>query len=182
MAETKRDSLSEKVIGAAIEVHRALVLRSGNTLAFDRRCIPRGGVARAWRTAGQYAGVLAPCPAGPPAPPMRHRISETEHLGPGLLESAYEECLCCELSACNAPFRRQAPLPVRYKNVQSVYGYRIDLVIEGALSVEIKAAEGLTRFYEAQLLTYLRLSGLRRGLLTNFNVLLLKAGIKRFVL
>jgi GxxExxY protein len=121
--EAQRDSLTEKVIGAAIEVHRAL--------------------------------------------------------GPGLLESAYEECLCWELSSIDLKFKRQVDLPVIYKKVKLDCGYRMDLVIENNLIVEIKTVEKILAIHQAQLLTYLRLSGCRTGLLINFNVPVLKDGIKR---
>jgi GxxExxY protein len=121
--EAQRDSLSEAVIGAAIEVHRAL--------------------------------------------------------GPGLLESAYEECLCYELSAKEVGFRRQVELPVNYKDVKLDCGYRMDIVVSHTLVVELKTVEKLLPVHQAQLLTYLKLSGLHTGLLINFNVPVLKQGIKR---
>ncbi len=102
-------------------------------------------------------------------------------LGPGLLESAYEECLCYELSKRELSFERQRPLPVRYEEVLLDCGYRMDLVVKQSLVVEIKAVETLTRLHEAQLLTYLKLSGLRKGLLLNFNSRVLRTGIKRLV-
>ena len=100
-------------------------------------------------------------------------------LGPGLLESAYEECLCHELSLAEIAFERQKPLPVHYKEVNLDCGYRLDLVIEQKLIVELKAVESLLPVHEAQLLTYLKLSALTLGLLINFNVPVLKSGIKR---
>jgi GxxExxY protein len=100
-------------------------------------------------------------------------------LGPGLLESAYEECLCHELSGAGLRFERQAPLPVKYKEVNLDCGYRLDLVVERQLVVELKTVEQLLPVHEAQLLTYLKLSGLSLGLLINFNVPVLKAGIRR---
>lgn len=121
--EVQRDSLTEKVIGAAIAVHRAL--------------------------------------------------------GPGLLESAYEECLCYELSDAGLVFKRQVQLPVSYKMVKLDCGYRMDIVVSESLVLEIKTVEKLLPIHQAQLLTYLRLSGLRTGLLINFNVPILKNGIKR---
>ncbi len=124
--ETGRDPLTDKAIGLAIEVHRAL--------------------------------------------------------GPGLLESAYEECLCFELKEANIAYRRQVPLPVVYKSVKLDCGYRMDIVIEGQLIVELKTVERLLPIHEAQLLTYLKLSGIRTGLLLNFNCDVLKNGIKRMVL
>lgn len=102
-------------------------------------------------------------------------------LGPGLLESAYEECLCHELSVSGIGFERQRPLPVHYKNVKLDCGYRLDLVIEEKVIVELKTVEGLLPIHEAQLLTYLKLSGLTLGLLINFNVATLKTGIRRIV-
>ena len=105
-----------------------------------------------------------------------------KHLGPGLLESAYEECLCRELSLRGIPFQRQVELPVEYKGIRLNVGYRMDLVVKDSLVVELKAVEKLEPIHEAQLLTYLRLSGMRIGLLINFNVPVLKDGIKRFVL
>jgi GxxExxY protein len=103
-------------------------------------------------------------------------------LGPGLLESAYEECLCFELRQAGIAFRRQVALPVVYKEVRLDIGYRIDIVIEEQLIVELKTVEKLAPIHEAQLLTYLRLSGLKIGLLLNFNTSVLKNGIKRMVL
>jgi GxxExxY protein len=102
-------------------------------------------------------------------------------LGPGLLESAYEECLCHELSLAETKFERQKPLPVHYKGVNLDCGYRLDLVVEQKVIVELKAVENLLPIHEAQLLTYLKLSGLTLGLLINFNVAMLKQGIKRIV-
>jgi len=102
-------------------------------------------------------------------------------LGPGLLESAYEECLCHELSLTGVKFERQKPLSVHYKGVNLDCGYRLDLIIEQKVIVELKAVEGLLPIHEAQLLTYLKLSGMTLGLLINFNVAMLKQGIKRIV-
>jgi GxxExxY protein len=124
--QRERDSLTESVIGLAIEVHRAL--------------------------------------------------------GPGLLESAYQECLCYELKAKGIAFGRQVSLPVVYKSVKLDCGYRMDLVVDDRLVVELKTVEKILPVHEAQLLTYLRLSGLRTGLLLNFNTAVLKNGIKRMVL
>ena len=124
--QSERDSLTESVIGLAIEVHRAL--------------------------------------------------------GPGLLESAYQECLCYELKANGIAFGRQVALPVVYKSVKLDCGYRMDLVVDDRLVVELKTVEKILPIHEAQLLTYLRLSGIRTGLLLNFNTAVLKNGIKRMVL
>lgn len=118
--------LTEKVIGAAIEVHRAL--------------------------------------------------------GPGLLESAYEECLAHEMGLRGLRFDRQMPLPVTYKGVNLDCGYRLDFLVENAVVLELKAVESIVPIYEAQVLTYLKLGGWTVGLLINFNVPVLKQGIKRIVL
>ena len=109
-------------------------------------------------------------------------IEVHRQLGPGLLESAYEECLCCELREAGLTFRRQVPLPVIYKAVRLDCGYRIDIVVEEAVILELKTVERLIPIHEAQLLTYLRLSGLRTGLLLNFNSPVLRDGIRRMVL
>ncbi|HUO08538.1 MAG TPA: GxxExxY protein [Phycisphaerae bacterium] len=123
--DTSRDELSERVIGAAIEVHRAL--------------------------------------------------------GPGLLESAYQECLEYELNEQGIAAAREVILPIQYKKLRLKKGYKLDLVVEGQLIVELKAVEKTLWIHEAQLLTYLKLSGIKRGLLLNFNVPLLKDGIKRMI-
>jgi GxxExxY protein len=103
-------------------------------------------------------------------------------LGPGLLESAYEVCLCHELRVRNISFAREVPLPVYYKDVCLECGYRIDVCVEDRVVVELKSVEELTDLHKAQLLTYLRLSGKKIGLLLNFNVPVLKDGIVRMVL
>jgi len=102
-------------------------------------------------------------------------------LGPGLLESAYEECLCHELKLRSLSFERQKPLPITYKGVKLDCGYRLDIVIENLLVLELKSVQQIEPIHEAQLLTYLRLSNLWLGLLINFNVPILKDGIKRMV-
>lgn len=122
---TDEDTISNKVIGAAIEVHRAL--------------------------------------------------------GPGLLESAYEECLCRELSLNDVAFDRQKALPVSYKGVDLNCGYRLDIVVEKLVILELKAVSRVEPIHEAQLLTYLKLANLKLGLLLNFNVPIMKQGIKRIV-
>ena len=125
-AEIKRENvISEKIIGAAIEVHRAL--------------------------------------------------------GPGLLESAYEQCLCFELGQAGFNIERQLPLPVIYKEVTLDCGYRLDILVEELVIVEIKAVEKLIPIHEAQMLTYLKLTNKKLGLLLNFNASVLKDGIKRIV-
>jgi GxxExxY protein len=103
-------------------------------------------------------------------------------LGPGLLESAYEECLCRELELRSIPFERQRPLPVEYKGLRLECGYRLDLLVSALIVVEIKAVETLLPIHEAQLLTYMRLGGWKVGLLVNFHVVALKHGIRRMVL
>jgi GxxExxY protein len=103
-------------------------------------------------------------------------------LGPGLLESAYEQCLCQEMTIRAIPFERQKLLPVAYKGINLDCGYRIDLLVAEALVVEIKAASSIEPVHEAQLLTYMRLGGWKLGLLMNFNVSVLKQGIRRKIL
>lgn len=102
-------------------------------------------------------------------------------LGPGLLESVYAQCLACELEARSIPLQRQVVLPVQYRNKRIDAGLRMDLVVAELVVVEIKAAEKILPVHEAQLATYLKLSGHRLGLLINFNVVLIKYGIKRRV-
>lgn len=103
-------------------------------------------------------------------------------IGPGLLESAYTQCLCYELALRKIPFLMELPLPVRYKGVNLDCGYRLDIVVADAVVVEVKSVENITPLHEAQLLTYLRLGGWKVGLLINFNVPLLRDGIVRRVL
>jgi GxxExxY protein len=102
-------------------------------------------------------------------------------LGPGLLESAYEECLCYELTFRGIPFERQKPLPVAYKGINLDCGYRLDLVVASLVILELKSVERIEPIHDAQLLTYLRLSALKLGILINFNVPLLKNGIRRLI-
>jgi GxxExxY protein len=103
-------------------------------------------------------------------------------LGPGLLESAYEECLYFELNKSGIYVEKQKPLPLKYYDVILECGYRVDLFIENKLIVEIKSCESLTDVYKAQVLTYLKLSGCKLGLLINFNVSKLINGVKRLIL
>ena len=103
-------------------------------------------------------------------------------LGPGLLESAYEHCLSHELHTRGVSVTRQVALPIVYKGVELDAGYRLDLLVEDLIVVEIKAVEALTRLHEAQVLTYLKLSGRRFGFLMNFNEVLFKRGLRRIVL
>ncbi len=102
-------------------------------------------------------------------------------LGPGLLESAYEKCLCYELGQSGLNHNRQVHLPVMYKEIKLECGYRVDIVVEDSLIIEVKAVNAMQPIYEAQILTYLKLTGIKTGLLINFNVPLLKDGIKRIV-
>lgn len=126
MNKTALNSLTEKIIGAAIEVHR--------------------------------------------------------HLGPGLLESAYETCLAYELEKLGLKVERQKALPLVYKDIQLDQGYRIDLLVEEQVIVELKVIEQFTPVHEAQVLSYLKFSGCQIGLLINFNVKLLKNGVRRFIM
>ena len=103
-------------------------------------------------------------------------------LGPGLLESTYEQCLAHELKLNGIHFRLQHPLKVEYKGMHLDCGYRVDLLIDDKLIIELKSVEQIKRIHEAQLLTYMKLAGVKTGLLMNFNVMRLKSGIKRFVL
>jgi GxxExxY protein len=103
-------------------------------------------------------------------------------LGPGLLESIYEECLCVELKALDIQHERQVALPVFYKGSALNCSYRIDIVVEKQVVVEVKSVENLLPIHQAQLLTYMKLSGISRGLLHNFHTAILKDGIRRMTL
>ncbi|HKV06060.1 MAG TPA: GxxExxY protein [Candidatus Acidoferrales bacterium] len=109
-------------------------------------------------------------------------IEVHKFLGPGLLESAYEECLAREFILRGIRFERQKPAPVVYKDVKLECGYRMDFLVDGRVVVELKAVESIAPVHEAIVLTYLRLSSCKLGLLINFNVPTLKEGIRRFVL
>ena len=106
-----------------------------------------------------------------------HRVA-----GPGLLESVYEACLCHELEQAGIPFERQARIPIIYNNVQLNEGFRGDILVDRQLLLEIKAVAALAPAHDAQMLTYLRMSGLRVGLMFNFHARLLKDGMRRFVM
>lgn len=108
-------------------------------------------------------------------------IEVHRNLGPGLLEAAYEECLCRELLLRRISFEKQRPVPVRYKGLQLECCYRLDLLVASTVVVEVKAIEALLPLHEAQLLTYLRLGGWKVGLLMNFNVPVLRRGIRRLI-
>jgi GxxExxY protein len=103
-------------------------------------------------------------------------------LGPGLLESSYEECLVYELQKKGIVIERQKPVPVIYKEIRLNCGYRLDLLVDGNVIVELKAVDFLNQVHEAQILTYMRFARIKTGLLINFNVTILKNGIKRYVL
>jgi len=109
-------------------------------------------------------------------------IGARGELGPGLLESAYEECLCFELKQSGVTFARQAPLAIAYKGIRLDCGYRLDIVVQDELIIVFKAVDHLLPIHDAQLLTHLRLSGRKVGLLMNFNTILLKDGIRRLIL
>jgi len=120
----------------------------------------------------------------PQEPDLSYRIigcalEVHHHLGPGLLESIYEECMCRELTRAGIGYMRQQPLPIRYKGEDIDCEYRLDLVVEREVVVELKAVAQLYPIHGAQLLTYLRLSGIRLGLLINFNEVHLRDGIRR---
>jgi len=103
-------------------------------------------------------------------------------LGPGLLESAYRSCLCHELTLRNIQIKYEDPLPLQYKGLRLKRGYRVDIIVEGLVAVEVKSVAALAPIHDAQLLTYMRLGGWRLGLLINFNVEVLKKGIHRKIL
>ena len=103
-------------------------------------------------------------------------------LGPGMLESVYEECLAFELKKINLAIERQKPIPVIYKDIKLDCGYRIDMLVENKILVELKSIELFSQIHTAQILTYMRFAKIKVGLLINFNVTVLKKGIKRFVL
>ena len=109
-------------------------------------------------------------------------IEVHRHLGPGLLESDYQECLYYELQKANLKVERELKLPIKYKEIKLDHGYRIDLLIENQLVIELKTVETFTDVHKAQILTYMRLGNYKTGLLINFNTKLLSKGIKRFVL
>lgn len=109
-------------------------------------------------------------------------IEVHRNLGPGLLESTYEQCLAHELKIEGMPFKLQYPLPVEYKGIKLDCGYRIDLLVDNSLIVELKSVDNVLPIHQAQLLTYMKLSGIKIGLLMNFNVKYMKNGIKRMEL
>ena len=108
-------------------------------------------------------------------------IEVHKQLGPGLLESAYEECLCHEFQLREIAYKRQKTLPIEYKGVKLDCGYRLDVVVEDLVLLELKSCDKIEEIHRAQLLTYLKLSGLKLGLIINFNVPVLRDGIIRVV-
>ena len=108
-------------------------------------------------------------------------IEVHKKLGPGLLESTYEECLCFEMTLRGLSFKRQEPLPIEYKGTKLDCGYRLDIVVENKVIIELKACDKIEPIHRAQLLTYLKLSGLNLGLLLNFNTPVMRDGIVRIV-
>lgn len=104
------------------------------------------------------------------------------NLGPGLLESAYQQCLAYELSANNIEFVLEHPIPVKYKEINIDCAFRADLIIANSIILELKAVDRILPIHEAQLMTYLRITGIKLGLIINFNVKLLKNGIRRIIL
>jgi len=108
-------------------------------------------------------------------------IEVHRELGPGLLESTYEQCLAYELSQVKIPFKLQVELPVEYKEIRLDCGYRIDLLVDERVIVELKSVDQLLAIHSAQILTYMKLAGVRVGLLINFNVEVLRKGVRRFV-
>ncbi len=109
-------------------------------------------------------------------------IEVHRRLGPGLLESAYQECLCYELKLLNLSFNSEIPMPIIYKEIKLDHGYRLDILVENKIVVELKSVDSLLDVHTAQILTYMRLGEYSTGLLINFNVSLLKNGIKRYKL
>lgn len=109
-------------------------------------------------------------------------IEVHRHLGPGLLESAYQQCLARELSLREIPYKREWPLPLEYKGLRLKCGYRVDLLVADTVVVETKSVEAIAAVHQAQLLTYMRIGGWKVGLLINFNVMVLRNGICRKVL
>lgn len=109
-------------------------------------------------------------------------IEVHKHLGPGLLESAYQQCLAHELHLNSIPYQAEVPLPVEYKGSKLDCGYRMDIVVDNSIILELKSVESIHPIHEAQILSYMKLAKLKQGFLINFNVQLLKKGLKSFVL
>ena len=109
-------------------------------------------------------------------------IEVHKYLGPGLLESAYQQCLAHELHLNNIPFQTEVSLPIEYKGINLDCGYRMDILVDDAIILELKSVETIHPIHEAQILSYMKLAGLKQGFLINFNVKILKQGLKSFVL
>ncbi len=107
-------------------------------------------------------------------------IEVHKHLGPGLLESAYEECMVFELLNSGLKVENQKPVPVIYKDKKLDYGYRMDLLVEDVVLIELKSVDAFNPVHEAQILTYMKFAGIRTGLLINFNVKMLRNGLRRY--
>ncbi len=148
------------------------MVRISGTFATEARRTQRKefGLANTTHNLNELSGSIIAC-----------AIEVHKALGPGLLESAYEECLCHELSLRRIPFERQVKLPIEFKNVQLDCGYRLDLLIANSVIVELKSVEAITNIHRAQLLTYLKLQNCWLGLLVNFNVARLVDGVIRIV-
>jgi GxxExxY protein len=112
---------------------------------------------------------------------IRLAIKVHRKLGPGLLETVYHQCLCWELRHDDMPFQTEIPLPIVYEDVRIDRGFRADIIVDRTVLLELKSVERILPIHEAQTLTYLRLSGCRGGLLMNFNCILLKDGLQRFI-
>ncbi len=124
---------------------------------------------------------FSPCDEDPSNRIIGLAIKVHRKLGPGLLESVYEECLCWELAHADLAFQRQVPLPVVYEGDRLPAGYFADIIVEQSVLIELKSVERILPVHEAQTLTYLRLSNCKIGLLMNFNTTLLKDGLRRFI-
>ncbi len=109
-------------------------------------------------------------------------IEVHKHLGPGLLESAYQHCLAHELQLNNIPFQTEAPLPIEYKGTRLDCGYRMDILVDNTIILELKSVDAIHPIHEAQILSYMKLARVQQGFLINFNVPILKNGLKSFVL
>ncbi len=140
-------------------------------------CITFSGVEVSKWLANKFRPQLI---ASPPKLSMRDHVHKA--LGPGLLESAYEECLVHELVERALSVKRQVAMPIAYKGVILDAGYRMDLLVEGCVVIEVKAIEMLLPIHQAQVMTYLRLSGCRLGFLMNFNVQMFKSGVRRIAI
>lgn len=157
---------------------------------WPRREGPEAAALICGSVVNRYAAMMSHYPAKEPANGSLNRctydivgaaIEVHRRLGPGLLESAYETCLCRELRLRNTSCVRQVPLPLEYRGVAVDCGYRLDIIVEKSVLVEVKAVSRILPIHRAQVLTYLRLTGLHLGLLINFNVEVLRLGIHRII-